>query len=207
MVDVTADIIRKTMPLCRDPDGWSAALNPALVEFEINTDRRVAAFLAQIAQESAQLNRLEENLNYSAAGLFKTFPREFPSIEAAQPFERAPEKIANRVYAGRNGNGDEASGDGWRYRGRGAIQVTGRANYRAIGPSLKLPCEDQPELLLVPAQAARSAASFWQSNGLNQLADQDANFTRITVRINGGSASDPDRRKFWAAARTALEIV
>ena len=206
MAGVTADIIRSTMPGCGDPDGWTAALNPALTEFSVDTDRRVAAFLAQIAQESAQLNRVEENLNYSAEGLVRTWPTRFPSIASAQPFERAPERIANHVYAGRNGNGDEASGDGWRYRGRGAIQVTGRGNYKAIGASLAAPYEDQPDLLLTPAHAARSAAFFWQSRGLNELADDDGAFTRITERINGGTASDPQRRQYWAAARAALGI-
>ena len=148
---------------------------------------RVAAFLAQIAHESQELNRLVENLNYSAAALMSTWPKRFPTLADAEPYARQPERIANRAYANRLGNGAEQSGDGWRYRGRGIIQVTGRGNYHEIGAALALPLDVQPELLEQPANAALSASWFWKSHLLNPLADHqtndidDADFLTITT--------------------------
>src|SRR4029453_2056107 len=127
---ITSEQLKKVVPKCRDVPGWTAALNKAMDRFEINSIQRIAAFLAQLAHESGEFERLRESLNYSAERLTKVWPNRFPTVAAAEPFARNEQKLGNKVYANRLGNGDEASGDGFRYRGRGLIQLTGRANYR-----------------------------------------------------------------------------
>jgi putative chitinase len=212
MTTITLQQLVGIMPRNKQPAAWIHVLNEALNRFEINTTERMAAFLAQIAHESAELNRLLENLNYSAQGLLGTWPKRFASLEFARQFERNPERIANHVYANRMGNGDVASGDGWKYRGRGVIQLTGRGNYRAVGNAIGLPFETDPDLLLAPGPAALAAGFFWQSRGLNELADDrsddndDEDFVSITVRINGGRAGLADRRRYWARAQHVLNI-
>ena len=209
---LTEDQLKSIMPNCRDVTGWCEPVNASMARFDIDSPFRAAAFLAQIAHESQELNRVEENLNYSARGLMSTWPNRFPTVEVASAYERQPERIASRVYANRLGNGDEASGDGWRFRGRGLIQVTGRSNYRDAGVALDLPLEAQPELLQQPANAALSAAWFWKSHLLNALADhqpnddEDADFVAITKKINGGTKGLQERRAYWARARSALGI-
>src|SRR5215469_9225252 len=197
MVELSADLLKEIGPGCPDPDAWVAPLNDAMARFEINTARRAAAFLAQLAQESAEFGKLEEDLDYRAQRLVAVWPKRFPTVAAAKPYEHAPEKLANHVYAGRLGNGDEASGDGWRFRGRGLIQITGRDNYRSAAAALGRPYEEQPELLAAPPDAGLTAAHFWKSRGLNELADDDQNFSEITRRINGGLTGDEQRRRFW----------
>jgi putative chitinase len=210
MTTITLPQLVGIMPRNKRPAAWIDVLNEALTSFEINTIGRVAAFLAQIAHESAELNRLLENLNYSAQGLLATWPKRFVSLEVARQFERNPERIANYVYANRMGNGDLSSGDGWRYRGRGVIQLTGRGNYRAVGNAVGLPFETNPDLLLEPGPAALAAGYFWKSRGLNELADDrnddndDEDFVSITVRINGGRAGLADRRRYWERAQVVL---
>jgi putative chitinase len=212
MTTITLAQLVGIMPRNRQPAAWIGVLNEALARFEINSTERIAAFLAQIAHESAELNRLLENLNYSAQGLLATWPRRFASLEAARQFERNPQRIANHVYANRMGNGDLASGDGWKYRGRGVIQLTGRGNYRAVGNAIGLPFESDPDLLLAPGPAALAAGFFWKSRGLNELADDrsgdddDEDFVAITVRINGGRAGLADRRRYWERAHAVLRI-
>jgi putative chitinase len=183
-------------------------------EFDISSPVRMAAFLAQVAHESSELRTLAENLNYSAAGLRATWPKRFTSDAQAQFYARQPERIANFVYASRLGNGDEVSGDGWRFRGRGLIQLTGRSQYRSAGAALKLPLEAQPELLEQPEPAGRSAGLFWLSHGLNDLADlsddradDDEDFILITKRINGGTAGLAKRQAYWAVAKQVLGVV
>lgn len=189
---------------------WTGPLNEAMDLFAIVTPERAAVFLAQIAHESGECRRLVENLNYSAAGLQKTWPARFPSLLVAEQYARQPEKIANRVYANRMGNGDEASGDGWKFRGRGLLQVTGRSNYRSAGAALNLALEAMPDRLAEPMPAALSAAQFFDSRGCNALADSvpgdsdDADFVRITQIINGGKKGLDDRRAYWMRARRAL---
>jgi putative chitinase len=191
---------------------WTAALNPALDRFEINTPQRGAAFLAQVAHESGEFKRLVESLSYTAARLCAVWPKRFATLEAAKPYERNPVALANFVYAMRLGNGDVASGDGWKFRGRGLIQLTGRGNYRSCGLAVTLPLEAEPERLESPVAAALAAAQFWQSRGLNHLADDenadndDADFVRITKIINGGTAGLASRRAYWARAKTALGL-
>ena len=198
------------LPTLAGAGAWTAALNAAMDRFEITTPQRAAAFLAQVAHESGEFKQLVENLNYSAAGLMRTWPTRFPTVEAAQPFDRKPELIANRVYANRLGNGDEASGDGWRFKGRGLIQLTGRGNYRSCGAAVALPLEATPELLESPDAAALSAAQFWQSRGLNHLADDTSadsdneDFETITRIINNGLTGLASRQAYWARAKAAL---
>ena len=175
-------------------------LNTAMGKYGIVTRLRIAAFIAQIGHESGQLTRLVENLNYSAEGLMKTWPSRFDLVRATAA-ARKPEQIANIVYAGRMGNTEP--GDGWKYRGRGLFQVTGRANYAACGEALGLDLINQPELLEQPKNACLSAAWFWATNGLNTLADADK-FEAITRRINGGLNGQADRQALHARALKVL---
>ncbi|HVT59483.1 MAG TPA: glycoside hydrolase family 19 protein [Thermoanaerobaculia bacterium] len=203
---LTVDTLVQVMPLL--PQDRAAVFLPHLVatlqEFDISTSLRVAAFLAQIAHESAQLKHLEEILNYSANGLLNTWPKRF-TPETANAYARQPERIANLVYGGRGGNGDEASGDGWRYRGRGLIQLTFRDNYRRAGEALGLPIEDQPDTVATPEIGSRSAGLYWKDNGLNTPADA-GEFEKITRRINGGLAGQPERLAFYEKAKQVLGI-
>lgn len=184
------------------------ALNAALRDWQITTPERMAAFLAQVGHESAQLTRCVENLAYSAQRLAAVWPRRFRSGDGsptalARELAYQPERIANCVYAGRNGNGDEASGDGWRYRGRGLLQITGRANYEAVGKGLGQPSLTSPQQLAEPGWACQSAAWWWNRNGLNILADEER-FEDITRRINGGLNGLDERVRLWRRAREVL---
>ena len=173
---------------------WAAALNQTFDRFKINTPNRQAAFVAQCGHECGNFRVLEENLNYRAASLMTTFKRYFPTMELAQQYEKRPEKIANRVYANRMGNGDEASGDGWRYCGRGLIQLTGRDNYTFFAGSLGISVEEASEYLGTFEGAAQSACWYWEQNNLNRFAD--ANDVRgLTRAINGGYIGLEDRQK------------
>lgn len=207
---LTTEQLSHIMPACRNPQTWVSALNPAMARFEITTAERMTAFLAQIAHESGQLTRLSENLNYTAARLMQVWPKRFSTMDKALQYERNEQKLANYVYAKRIGNGDEASGDGWNYRGRGLIQLTGRGNYRSAAQGTGLPLEEQPDLLLQPGPAALSAAWFWKSHGLNALADDQnddndtEDFETITIKINGGTVGLKERLAFWGKAKEAL---
>ncbi|KAF0224634.1 MAG: hypothetical protein FD176_816 [Rhodospirillaceae bacterium] len=203
---LTADILRAALPAARPTDiaKFATPLAEACAEWGIDTPLRLAAFLAQIAHESGQLRALVENLNYSAEALLRVFPRHFDAAQAAV-YARQPERIGSKVYANRMGNGDETSGDGWRYRGRGLIQITGHDNYAACGTALGLDLIAQPELLERPGPAARSAGWFWHRNGLNRPADA-RDIETITRRINGGLTGLEDRKAHYARACAALEV-
>ena len=168
---------------------WHSALANALPKYDINTPERVAGFLSQTAYESAYYTRTVENLNYSAQGLRKIFGKYFPTDKLAAAYARKPEKIANRVYANRMGNGDENSGDGWKFRGHGLIQVTGKFNHEECSiflyndPSVLL---DKPELLTYMDGAVLSACWYWTTRKLNNYADA-RDITKITRLINGGT--------------------
>ena len=165
--------------------------------FEINTPIRIAMFFANVLHESAALSRVVENLNYSAEGLLKVFPKYF-NAQQAKEYARKPEKIANRVYANRIGNGNEDSGDGWKYRGRGLIQLTGFSNYAMYEKSGY--CNGEltlhPEWLEKFPGAIKSAMWFWKSNGLNTLADR-GDMTAVCKRINGGLNGLADRNYYY----------
>jgi putative chitinase len=206
---LNADLLQSVFPNCKKPAVWANALNPALQKYSINSPERVASFLAQTGYESGQYNRLEENLRYTtAARLVKVWPKRFANIGVASAYINNPKKLADLVYANRMGNGDVQSGDGYRYRGRGLIQLTGRSNYLSAAKAIGLDLSNNPDLLLEPPAASISAAWFWQTRGLNELADDHtddsdlADFTEITRRINGGTTGINDRfalfRKIYA---------
>jgi len=165
---------------------------------------RAAGFLAQVAHESGGFNFVKENLNYSAKGLMGTFKKYFPNEALAKEYERKPEKIANKVYANRMANGDEASGDGYRFCGRGLIQLTGRANYTKFAADLGISIEETVAYLETPAGAVSSAGWFWDNNNLNQYCDSD-DFVTLTKRINGGTIGLEDRKHHYHIALDLLQ--
>jgi putative chitinase len=175
---------------------WAEALNKILPDYEINTPQRVAAFVAQAAHESGNFTALHENLNYRAVTLRKVFPKYFPTDDLAAQYAQQPERIANRVYGGRMGNGPEESGDGFRYCGRGLIQLTGKSNYQAFADSIEIPVEQVPEFLQTFEGAIQSACWFWESNNLNQYADS-GDIVTMTKRINGGTIGLADRQAHY----------
>jgi putative chitinase len=181
------------------PDSVIAQISAAQEKFAINTPLRLAHFLAQCAHESGNFKATKENLNYSAQGLTKTFKKYFPTIESTTNYARKPEKIANKVYGGRMGNGDEASGDGYKYCGKGYIQLTGKDNYIAFDKAVDDDIMSDPSLVATKF-ALLSAGWFWNKNSLNTLADKggtDADVTAITKRVNGGTNGLPDRIKHF----------
>lgn len=177
----------------KNPSEWIAAIQSACAEFQINTHKQIAAFIAQTAHESAGYTRLTESLNYSAEALMRVWPKRFPSKTVADAFARKPELIANQVYSSRMGNGPVQSGEGWKFIGRGLKQLTGKDNYTRCGKVLGIDFVSSPELLLQPIYAARSAAWFWSVNGCGLLADTDQ-FEQLTKRINGGLIGLEDRK-------------
>lgn len=201
---ITVQQLAKIAPLSgKNADKYAEPLNISMKRFGILEPEHAAAFLAQVAHESGQFNRVVENLNYRADRLLAIFPKYFKSQQEAERFGRKPEAIANRVYANRIGNGNEASGDGWRYRGRGLIQVTGRANYTACGAGLGLNLVDHPELLELPEHAAASAAWFWWKHNLNARAN-DGDVRDETKIINGGTHGLAERQRFYRVALSVL---
>ena len=180
-------------------ENWYAALDLVLPDYDINSPRRIAAFVAQGAHESSNFRILTENLNYRWQTLRRVFPRYFPTDEMAKNYASSPnrqELIANRVYANRMGNGPESSGDGWRYRGRGLIQLTGKNNYRAFAESIETPISEIAEYLLTFEGAVQSASWFWETNNLNRWADA-GDIKELTRRINGGFIGLEDRIKHY----------
>ena len=181
------------------PDSVIAMIPEVASKFEINTPLRLAHFLAQCGHESGGFKITQENLNYSAKGLNGIFKKYFQTEASAQPYERKPQMIANKVYGGRMGNGLEASGDGWKYHGRGFIQLTGKDNYTAFTKSIGEDCVNNPDLV-ASKYALASAAWFFNKNGLHKMADggaNDATVTSITKRVNGGTIGLPDRIKHF----------
>lgn len=195
-MELTQDQLKQIIPKNQYVSYWHSALQQLLPQYEINTSERIAAFLAQCAHESGGFVFIKENLNYRWQSLRKTFPKYFSTDALAQQYERQPEKIANRVYANRMGNGPEESGDGWRFCGRGLIQVTGRENYSWFAASLQITPEEASEYMETFEGAAQSACWFWESNNLNQWADKRDILT-LTKRINGGTIGLEDRKKHY----------
>ena len=181
------------------PDAVISMIPDTAAKFQINTPLRLAHFLAQCGHESGGFRATQENLNYSAKGLNGIFKKYFPTLESAVPYERKPEKIANKVYANRMANGTEASGDGYKFRGRGYIQLTGKDNYTRFGNAIGENIVANPDVVS-GKYALLSAAWFWSNNGLNKLADggaTDATVTSITKRVNGGTIGLADRIKHF----------
>jgi len=180
---------------------WFKPLTDVFIKYSISTTQRQASFIGQCQHESNNFRTLEENLHYSAAGLMRTWPSRFPSADVAEQFANNPEKIANKVYAGRMGNTED--GDGWAYHGRGLIQLTGKDNYRNCGEGIGMDLISNPELLLQPKGAALSAGWFFNKHGLNALADAQ-DYETMTKRINGGTLGLDDR---IAKIKKALEVL
>ena len=202
----------------KNPEKWLEAIQATCDRFEINTDKRIAAFLAQTAHESGGYTMLEENLNYSDATMAAVWPNRFAEVgpdkkpikeggknkpnKFALALHRKPEMIANVVYSNRMGNGTIESGEGWKYRGRGLKQLTGKDNYKRCGQALGIDLVDRPELLLTPDYAALSAGWFWSANKLGDYADND-DFVGMTKKINGGTIGLADRE---ARYKTVLAV-
>lgn len=171
---------------------WVEPLEETFKRYNIDTPLRQAAFIGQCAHESGNFTKLQENLNYSAEGLMKTWPSRFPTLESAQPYHRNPDKIANKVYAGRMGNGSEETGEGALYCGRGLIQLTGKDNYILAGDALGVDFLSSPDLVCAPRYAALTAGWYWNKRGLNKEADAK-DYTAMTKKINGGVIGLDDR--------------
>ena len=182
-------------------DKWLDPLNSTFDKYEINTPKRQAGFIGQCQHESGNFKTLEENLHYSAASLMRVWPSRFPDQATADQYANNPEKIANKVYAGRMGNTED--GDGWKYHGRGVIQLTGKDNYMFCGQAIKLDLINNPDLLLEPMNAMLSAGWFWNKRGLNAAADVSG-WEEITRKINGGVLGLDDR---IAKITKALQIL
>jgi putative chitinase len=181
------------------PDSVIAMLPDTIAKFELNTPLRLAHFLAQAGHESGGFKAVQENLNYGAKGLLGIFKKYFPTPEKAALYERKPEKIANLVYGGRMGNGTEVTGEGWKFRGRGYIQLTGKDNYKAFDAVVAESIIDNPDLVATKYPLL-SAAWFFHKNGLHKIADKgatDAVVTEVTKRVNGGTIGLPDRIKHF----------
>lgn len=171
-------------------------LNAAFAQCHINTPYRIRAFLAETGEESVGFTDVEENLNYSAQRLQQAFPKYFPTVALAKQYAKNPQAIANRVYANRMGNGDEASGDGWRYRGRGLIQITGYNNYAGLAHFLGKDISVIPDYCETPEGAVMCAAWFWSANNLNRFADAQ-DLVAITRAINGGLTGEGQRQAIY----------
>lgn len=180
---------------------WLDPLNETFERYEINTPKRQACFIGQCMHESGGFRLLNENLNYSAKALMNTWPSRFPDIDTAEKYEHNPEKIANKVYGGRMGNNEE--GDGWKYHGRGLIQLTGKENYANCGLGLGVDLLGNPDWLATPQYAALSAGWFWNKRNLNALAD-NMQIDEMTKKINGGSIGIADRQAKINMALNAL---
>ena len=203
---ITVSQLKQLLPKNPYVEHWHHALSQLFPEYDINTPNRMAAFIAQCAHESGGFMVLKENLNYKAASLRKIFPKYFPNDQIAQQYASKPNKqeaIASRIYANRMGNGDEASKEGWKFCGRGLIQLTGRSNYQAFADSLEMNIDDVPEYLATFEGAAQSACWFWETNKLNQWADKGDILT-LTKRINGGTIGLEDRKKHYEHALHVL---
>jgi putative chitinase len=200
-MEIRQDQLAQILPGNPYVEHWCDALNKILPDYDVSTPQRVAAFLAQTAHESGGYSALHENLNYKAESLCKVWPSHFTAA-IANDYAHNPERIANRVYAGRMGNGDEASGDGWNFCGRGLLQVTGRVNYQAFADSVGMNITDVPAFLQTFEGAVQSACWFWENNNLNAYADS-GDFVTMTKKINGGTLGLDDRT---ARYRHAMQV-
>ena len=201
----TEDAVHHLIPKVKNFEEWYTNLGDILPEYDIDTPKRVAAFMAQCGHESGGFTLMQENLNYSAKGLRGTFGKYFPNDDIAKQYERKPQMIANRVYGNRMGNGDEASGEGWYFRGRGIIQITGKNNYTKCSQSLfeSNVLVENPDLLLESEYAIHSACWFWSAARLNELSDI-GDIKTMTKRINGGFIGLEDRINHY---NHAIEIL
>lgn len=200
---ITQSQLKAFLPTNKKIDIWLPLVNKILPEFDISTPLRIAAFFAQTAHESQDWTRLEENLNYNATRLMEVWPNRFSRVLSEISANR-PERIANIVYSDRLGNGDPTSGDGYRYRGRGIIQLTGFNNYQAAAKSLGVTVPYLVDHLTDPEIALRAACDFWRSRGLNELSDKKM-IVRISRVINGGEIGLSERRSRYTTNRGLLK--
>ncbi len=182
---------------------WCDILNDLLPKYDIDSPQRIASFIAQCSHESGHFQKLVENLNYGIVGLVKTWPKRFTTAEQANKYNRQPEMIANFVYANRLGNGDESSGDGWKYRGRGLIQLTGKYNYQRFADIVGMDLEQVTRYLETKRGAAEAACVFWKNNKLNSYADV-GDIKGMTKVINGGYIGLPEREENYKKALNIL---
>lgn len=200
----TVDQIRILLKGNKEADAWYDAMVEILPLWDINTIERVAGFLAQTQHESLNYTVLSENLNYSADGLLKTFPKYFgPGKKDPNAYARQPEKIANYVYANRMGNGPESSGDGWKHRGRGVIQLTGTDNYTAFAKVVKMSVADAINYVQTKKGAIDSACWFWDTRNINKTCDAK-DIVAMTKLVNGGTNGLDDRTTKWNKALSVL---
>jgi putative chitinase len=205
-MNITLQQLQQLIPKNPYVKQWHNALSQLIPDYEINTAERIAAFVAQCAHESGGFTALKENLNYKAATLRKIFPKYFPDDATAAHYASLPNKqeaIANKVYASRMGNGDENTGDGYRFCGRGLIQLTGRDNYSWFAASLNITVEEASQYLQTFEGAAQSACWFWETNSLNRWADAGDILT-LTKKINGGTIGLEDRKRHYEHALHVL---
>lgn len=204
---ITPMQLKAAFPACRNPGIWCRVFGQVVAEFEITTNARLAMWLAQCGFESSSFNVVRENLAYrTVAQLRAVFPHEMPTDDVAQRYVMNPQGLANFIYAGKNGNGDVASGDGFKYRGGGLIQLTGRANYKGVGEALGLDLEIRPVQIINEAVAARTAGFFWKQNDLNAAADA-GDFDYTTRRVNGSAMRGADeRRALWVKVTEQLGL-
>jgi putative chitinase len=206
MTQVTLDLLKQLCPSTKAATlaKYVEPLNTVGSHYDLFANpKRMAAFLAQVAHESGGFNFTKEGLNYSAQALNRTFKKYFPTVASAQPYARNPQKIANKVYANRMGNGPESSGDGYKFCGRGLIQLTGRNNYTRFATAIGKTLDEAIQYLETPEGAVASAAWFWDVNKLNIYADK-GDFVGLTRRINGGTNGLADRQHHYAIALKAL---
>jgi putative chitinase len=202
MTALTKEQLSQIIPGNPYLDHWHDSLSQALPDYEINTPKRVAAFLAQCGHESGGFTAIKENLNYKAESLVKVWPKYF-NASNANDYAHNQEKIANRAYANRMGNGSEESGDGFKFCGRGLIQLTGRSNYQAFADSIQISIDDASEYLKTFEGCVQSACWFWEANNLNKWADAD-DIEKMTKIINGGTLGLDDRTRLY---QQALQIL
>lgn len=202
---VTAEKFQKMFPKNKQSAEIVEIFKKYFAQYEINTINRRAGFLAQCGHESNGFTVFKENLNYSADGLMKIFKKYFPGLASTAGYARNPEKIANKVYGGRMGNGPEASGDGWKYAGKGAIQLTGKSNYEAFGKAKGITVDEVAAYLQTLEGAIESALWYWSSRGLNATCDAD-DILSMTKKINGGTIGLEDRKSHYESFKKVLSV-
>jgi len=201
---LTTEQLIKIVPNTHNVDTLCSVLNKVLPSYGINTKNRIAGFLAQCAVESAEFNVLEENLNYGAQGLMSTWKSKFPTIDIANQYARQPDKIANYVYANKLGNGPESSGDGWKFRGHGVIQLTGKDSHLLFAKYRNISLDQALEILKTLEGAVMSGCYYWNSRNLNAAADAD-DIKKMTLLVNGPALLHLDKRtEYYNKAKSVL---
>lgn len=204
-MNITPEFLKSIAPNCKKTVELADAMNKCFPKYAIGTTHRISMFLAQAVHESGHLTRFDENLMYTKAeSLLKTFPKDFKNLADATGYVKQPQRIANRVYQNQNGNGPEASGDGWKFRGRGIFQLTGRANFTSFAKANpEVDAVNKPETLSNPYEAVLSACWYWHSKGLNKYADI-GDIVGCSKAVNGGKIGLKERMELYAKIKTNL---